>query len=91
MKQHQIRPTSLLVYADVLENLGERQTIVYKAILDLKSSSNTMIAEHLNLPINCITPRVNELRKDGVVMQDKKDVCPITKKIVLFWRVRRKI
>lgn len=86
-----VTETSLLAYAEVLQNLGERQVIVYRALLDLKKASNTMISEHLDIPINCITPRVNELRKKKVVMKAKKDVCPITGKTVYFWKVRRKI
>lgn len=90
-KMYNIRETSLLAYANVLENLGERQRVVYKAILDLQEANNTMLSEHLNIPINCVTPRVNELRKRGVVRQAFKGICPITKKMTLFWRVVMKI
>ena len=86
-----IQPTSLLAYAKILENLGERQKLTYKALLELGEANNTMIAKHLNLPINCIVPRINELRKKGVVMMAKKDKCPITGETVMFWKVRRKI
>ncbi len=88
-KKHKTKPTSLLAYVDVLENLGERQIAVYKTMRELKSCNSTMIAEHLNLPINCIVPRVHELRELGVVMQDKKELCPFTNKLTIFWRVRR--
>jgi len=85
------KPTSILAYYEVLENLGERQVEVYKVIRELESCNNTMIAKHLNLPINSITPRTNELRKYGVVMEDKKAICPYTKKLTIFWRVRRRL
>ena len=91
VKKYNVRETSILAYCEVLENLGERQQEVYKSIKELKSCSNSMISKYLNLPINCITGRVNELRKRGVVMQSKKDTCPITGKKVLFWKVVMKI
>ncbi len=87
--KNKMQETSLLAYVGVLENLGERQMQVYKAIADLKSCSNTMISSYLHLPINCIVGRTNELRKMKVVIQDKKDICPITNKIVIFWRIRK--
>ena len=90
-KKHKIQITSLLSYCDVLENLGERQIEVYRTILDLKSCNSTMISNHLNLPINCVVPRVNELRKYRIVMEDKKAICPFTKKLTIFWRVIRRI
>ena len=87
--KHKSLPTSLIAYAEVLENLGERQTLVYAAIRTLKSCNNQMICNFLGLPINSITPRVNELRKLHIVMMDKKDMCPYTKMLTCFWRVRR--
>ncbi len=89
--KHKIMPTSLVAYAEVLENLGERQTQVYVVIRNLKSCNNQMIAEFLHLPINSITPRVNELRKLHIVMMDKKELCPYTKRLTCYWRVRRKL
>jgi DNA-binding MarR family transcriptional regulator len=86
-----IQDTSLLAYAEVLENLGERQMQVYKAISELGECSNTMIAEKLNLPISSITPRVNELRKKKAVRESHRDHCPITGRKVIFWKVSHKL
>jgi predicted transcriptional regulator len=79
-KKQKVKDTSLLAYAEVLENLGERQLEVYKALYDLKEANNTMISEKLNLSINNITPRINEMRGYGIIRQSKKDICPCTKK-----------
>lgn len=87
--KHKSLSTSLVAYAEVLGNLGERQTAVYCAIRNLKSCNNQMIAQVLHLPINSITPRVNELRKLHIVMMDKKELCPYTKRMTCYWRVRR--
>ena len=88
MKQ-KVKDTSLQAYAEVLENLGERQLEVYKALHELKEANNTMLSNHLNLSINNITPRINELRKLGLVKQSKKDICPYTKKLTIFWKEYR--
>ena len=89
--KHKSAVTSLVAYSEVLENLGERQTAVYCAIRNLKSCNNQMIANFLRLPINSITPRVNELRKLHIVMMDKKELCPYTKRLTCYWRVRRRL
>ena len=89
--KHKTMPTSILAYAEVLDNLSERQTQVYVVIRNLKRCNNQMIANFLRLPINSITPRVNELRKLHIVMMDKKELCPYTKRLTCYWRVRRRL
>lgn len=65
-----------------------RRLQVYEVIKRLGSCSNSMIAAELRLSINKITGRVNELRNHfKVVGFDKKDLCPITNRLVLFWKV----
>jgi len=90
-KKHKMRDTSLLAYADVLEQLGERQKEVFRVLRELKTANNTMIAEKIGLPINSVVPRIYELRKMGVVIFYKKDLCPITNKKTIFWKCRRDI
>lgn len=89
--KHKTMPTSVLAYAEVLDTLSERQTQVYTVIRELRSCNNQMIANFLHLPINSITPRVNELRKLHIVMMDKKDLCPYTGRLTCYWRVRRRL
>ena len=65
-----------------------RRLQVYETIKKMDSCSNSMIAQELKLSINKITGRVNELRNHfKVVGFDKKDICPITNRLVLFWKV----
>ena len=87
-KKHKIRITSLKAYADVLETLGERQTQVYRALKDLRSANNLMIAERMCLPINSVTPRIKELRDLGVVRAHHKAYCPKTQRLTIFWKPR---
>lgn len=57
--------TSRKAYAAVKKVLGERQQQVLDAIEEEGSASNEMLSEKLRLPINYITPRVNELVRYG--------------------------
>lgn len=86
-----IQETSLLAYVEVLENISERQSHVYKILDEFGTLNNTMIAKKLNLPINCITGRTNELRRKGLIINIYKGTCPITKKRTLFWKVKHKL
>lgn len=98
-KKTKMRPTSLLAYAEVLGNISERQSQVYKVIrsFDDKGCNNKMIARELRLPINSVTGRVNELRRMWLVFFLKKEICPITletenkERLTIFWKVRRKL
>ncbi len=65
-----------------------RRLEVYNCISKLGECSNSQISRELNLSINKITGRVNELRNYfKCVGFAKKDICPITKRQVLFWKV----
>jgi predicted transcriptional regulator len=85
-----MKETSLLAYAEVLENLNERQIQVLKAIDKIEPCNNLMISKYLNLPINSITPRTNELFKKRLIKENKKDNCPITKRMTIFYERIRK-
>jgi len=95
--KHKTLPTSLLAYVEVLEELGEKQAKVYEVIRRLGSCNNKMIARELNWKINSVTGRVKELREDHIVLQSKKDYCPITRleedkdRLTVFWKVRRRL
>jgi DNA-binding MarR family transcriptional regulator len=82
--------TSLLAYAEVLENLNERQIQVLKAIDKIEPCNNLMISKYSGLPINSVTPRTNELNKKGLIREFKKGICPITKRTTIFYERIRK-
>jgi predicted transcriptional regulator len=83
-----MRDTSLLAYADVIETLGERQIQVFRKLRELKFASNFQLSKELGLPVNRITPRIKEMRDWGIVMFYKKEICPETKKLVIYWKPR---
>jgi hypothetical protein len=73
-----MRDTSLQAYAEVLENLGDKQQKVYSTIRTLKKCNAKMIARFLNWEINSITGRIDELcNKFGIIKRCGKFSCPI--------------
>jgi len=85
-----LRTTSLLAFVEVLGNLGQRQLQVLKTIDEIEPCNNLMISNRLNLPINSITPRVHELKRKGLIKEEKIDVCPFTRRKTVFYvRVRK--
>jgi len=87
-KMERVKDTSLLAFEEVRITLGERQKVVLEAIGELREATNTMIARKLWLPINCITPRTNELVKKGLVIEAYRDKCPLTKRKAIWWKTR---
>jgi len=85
-----VRPTSLLAFADALEHIGLRQRQVLIAIDSLEPCNNFQISQHLNLPINVITPRCQELRKMGLVKESHIGIDSTTKrKTIFFVRIKK--
>lgn len=84
-----IQQTSLESYKEVMENLGERQIEVYQALKRMGQATNAMISRYLILPINCITPRIFELRKLGFVAISRIDFCQVTGRKAIYWRIVR--
>lgn len=83
-----IRDTSLDAYKSIKKELGKRQQQVLEVIHYYGEANNLMISKKLGIPINSITPRVNELRKMGMVIEAYKDKCPYTKRVSIYWRKR---
>lgn len=81
-----IQETSMQAYKQIKDELGKRQHEVFIAIVNLERATNSMIAKHINLPINCITGRTNELRKKGLVIYSHTSWCPVTKNKAMYWR-----
>lgn len=65
--------TSGMAYDSVKPELGKRQRDVLRS-LQFGPKTNQEIAEYLNLPINSITPRTNELVKKGIVVEHSRKI-----------------
>ncbi len=85
----QITETQQESFKELRNNkIDGRRLQVYNTIKKMGECSNSMIAAELRLSINKITGRVNELRNHfKVVGFAKKDLCPVTDRLVLFWKV----
>lgn len=83
-----VAQTSLSAYHNVIApTLGERQKEVLDSLRELKEATNAEIAGKCILPINCVTPRVNELRKLGLVEKAATRRCRRTGHTAIAWKV----
>lgn len=85
-----VRDTSLHSYRmEVEPTLGDRQKVVYHLLQEEKvvNLTNSEIAARLNWPINCTVPRIYELRKLGLVVEDGKRICRVTGRTAYAWKV----
>jgi len=62
-----IQQTSLESYKALIPTLSERQQIILEVIQRHPGMSNHDISRYLGWEINCVTPRVNELRDQHIV------------------------
>jgi DNA-binding MarR family transcriptional regulator len=84
-----IQKTSLESYKEIKQNLGYKQRLVLNTIKLIQPCTNSMIAEHLNLPINTITPRCIELRDKKFVTYSHTEMCPVTKRNAMYWKLTK--
>ncbi len=84
-KVHKTQQTSILSF-DSITNLGERQQKVLNSLHVYGSATNLELSRRLGLPINSITPRVNELREMGLVSMDGTTV-EVTGRKAIVWSI----
>ena len=83
-----VQETSTKAYREeVKPTLGDRQKCVVDAFVsnDYRSMTNKEIADFLQWEINCVTPRIFELRKLGVVEEIEKRKCRATGRTAIAW------
>jgi hypothetical protein len=84
-----IQITSLEAYAhEIFPTLGRRQTLVVQFLRGADEHTNCEIASALNLPINTVTPRIKELRTQGLVLSAGKRQCKITGRTAWAWKAK---
>ena len=82
-----IQETSLEAYEILQPELGELQETVYNVIIGHPNMSNHDIARYLGWEINCVTPRVKELRDKHIVVFSHYKVDAITNRQAMCWCV----
>ncbi|MFM7795308.1 MAG: hypothetical protein ACKO7N_00930 [Candidatus Nitrosotenuis sp.] len=78
--------TSIISYNSL--NLGPRQHKILHCIKDMGCPTNLEISTFLNIPINQVTPRTNELVKLGLVVECEKRICSVSHRLAISWRVK---
>ena len=66
-RKHGRQPTSMEAWSALQDSLGDKQKYVYDALRILGEASNKELSAALTWPINCVTPRVLELRRLGLI------------------------
>lgn len=85
-----VRDTSLEAYKEVSLKIGDKQKLILDTIGYAKRPVNNQeIAAYLNLPINTITPRTNELVSLGKVELAFKAIFHLTGRRVCYWKIKQ--
>ena len=81
-----VRQTSLQVFQDInlTPVLGSMQSLVWNTLRTYGDLTNKEVSEFCGLPINCVTPRTNELYKAGLIMCNGKKVQKNGRKAMLW-------
>ena len=77
---------SIITYYNcVVPHISQSQRVVLEAIIELGATTDFEIAQHLNKPINSITPRRGELAKLHLIISTSK-ILNKFKRVVDVWR-----
>ena len=88
----QVAQTSIMAFEKILPKIADRQTLILETLNLIGEATDAMISasNRERLPINCITPRRNELVKKGLIQGAFKGICKVTKGYATFWMVTEK-
>lgn len=86
-----IQDTSLFAYSVATQNLGNKQKEVLDALRYFPDATNAEISAHLKWPINRVTPRMGELRKEGLVLEAGCRTCKVTGGTAYAWRAKHPV
>ena len=83
-----VNDTSLCAYREIKQTINNKQKKVFKIIHASGKAypSNKDIAWILGRPINCVTPRVFELRAKGLIVDAGIRIDHETKRLVHTWK-----
>ncbi len=82
-------------YSQVVPHLGYSQSKVYRVLEDATRKgfdmTNMELARLLKWSINRVTPRVKELRTQGLVVKGQVRKCGVTGNKAIGWKVFRRV
>jgi len=83
-----MQDTSLWAHELASKNLGAKQKQVLDALRFFPDATNAEIAARMGWEINRITPRVLELRQQGLILEAGKRRCKITGNAAHSWKAK---
>jgi len=84
-----VRETSYAAYQEIWADIGDKQRdVILAGRLFGRPFCNAELADRLGWPINCITPRVKELRDRGILVDAGKKPGPPAGRKVHYWRLK---
>jgi hypothetical protein len=83
--------TSLWAYERASRTLGAKQKQVLDALRFFPDATNAEIAARLTWPINRVTARMGELRKQGLVLAAGRRMCKVTGGTAWAWRAKHPV
>jgi hypothetical protein len=86
-----IQDTTLWAYAQATKDLGAKQKQVLDALLFFPDATNRELKEYLHWEINSITPRIGELREQGLVIDAGIRPCKFTGRRVHAWKAKHPV
>ena len=86
-----IQDTSLFAYSVATQNLGAKQKQVLDALRFFPDATNRELKEYMHWEINSITPRIGELRDQGLVIDAGIRPCKITGRRVHAWKAKHPV
>jgi hypothetical protein len=86
-----IKDSSHFAHKMATQNLGKKQKEVLDALRFFPDATNMEIAAHLKWPINRVTPRMRELRKQDLVLQAGRRTCKVTGGRAQAWMAKHPV
>lgn len=80
-----VQPTSVEAFISIQADLPERRKKVLEKLQEVGRASNKELSILLKWPINCVTPRVKELRDMGIVDYDSEQPSQGSNKTECVW------
>jgi predicted transcriptional regulator len=82
--------TQIAAYKEMQAKLSLKQRQVLACLFDSEAGmSNSEIASQLRWSVNCVVPRIYELRNIGVVIDAGKRICRVTGQNVHVWKAKK--
>lgn len=86
-----IQDTSLWAYARATQHLHASQKAVLDALRFFPDATNAEIARALSWPVNRVTPRMLELRAQGLVLESARRTCKATGGKAKAWKAKHPV